>query len=130
MDARFNARLATLDRGEFLRLDRAHGHTVAVCGGAVWLTQDGDERDVFLRANERFVLEERGHVLIEALAPTQLLVLEPSPTQWRARMLACIARAMQLAPVPLGPTHALPRAAARAPWARPGGEPTAPAAAA
>lgn len=95
MDARFHASLAVLDRGEFHTLDRARGHTVAVCGGAVWLTQDGDERDVFLRAGERFVLDRPGPVLVEALAPTQLLVLEPSPMQWHARLLACVARAMR-----------------------------------
>jgi Protein of unknown function (DUF2917) len=95
MDARFHASLAALDRGEFLTLDRGRGRTVAVCSGAVWLTQDGDERDVFLRSDERHVLEPRGPVLIEALAPTQLIVLEPSRMQWHARLLACVARAVQ-----------------------------------
>ncbi len=42
--------------------------------GTLWVTQDGDPRDVILEAGQLFVTDRMGEVLISALAPSLLTV--------------------------------------------------------
>lgn len=36
------------------------------CAGTIWITQEGDPRDIFLAAGERFTLDRPGLALISA----------------------------------------------------------------
>jgi hypothetical protein len=53
--------------GESLRLRDAVGCTVTCCAGTVWITQQGDLRDIFLAAGQRFTFDRPGLALIHAM---------------------------------------------------------------
>jgi len=42
--------------------------------GTLWVTQDGDPRDVILEAGQQFVTDRTGELLISALVPSLLTV--------------------------------------------------------
>jgi hypothetical protein len=76
--------LIDLPRGGVLRIaaDR-QPHVIDVFEGEVWLTQDGDPRDVILEAGETFRFDGDGLTLVQAFRPSRLLVsdvVEPAST--------------------------------------------------
>ena len=75
MDVRLHQAGVELDARRFLTL--RHAGTRVVCvAGELWITQDRDIRDHFLRAGETFELEVDGAVLVQAEKPSRLLLLE------------------------------------------------------
>jgi len=58
-----------LKRNQVVRVRRGHGHTVVCASGSVWVTQEGDRRDVVLRAGEAFTLDRAGLALVLAFEP-------------------------------------------------------------
>lgn len=65
--------ITKLGTGEMLRIDKARGQSITIMRGMVWLTQEGDHRDVFLCDGESFVFNRRGTALVEAITDTHLL---------------------------------------------------------
>lgn len=57
----------TLAPNRHLRIQKGAGWTVRATSGIVWLTQDGDPRDVVLQPGESFVLDRNGGVLLTPL---------------------------------------------------------------
>lgn len=57
-----------LQVGKTLKLRAAPGHTVMCCAGTVWITQEGDFRDIFLAPGESFTFDHSGMALISAEA--------------------------------------------------------------
>jgi uncharacterized protein (AIM24 family) len=57
----------TLQPNRLLRLRDGRDVVVGVDAGTVWLTQDGDMRDIILRAGESFRVDRDGTVLLQAL---------------------------------------------------------------
>ncbi len=51
------------------------GARVFCSQGVVWLTQEGDSRDIFLSPSEEWVIEKNGLVLIQALEEAAIQVL-------------------------------------------------------
>jgi len=77
MQTTWREALHTLERGETLRIHGGLGSSVIVFGGRVWLTQDGDLRDIHLGPGESFTLDVAAPALLQALAPAQVMLAEP-----------------------------------------------------
>lgn len=56
-----------LRKHQHLRLNDACGWAVHAMAGTVWLTQDGNARDIVLEAGESFVLDRDRDVLLSSL---------------------------------------------------------------
>ncbi len=59
-------------RDGLLGIDDGRGLRLRVAAGTVWLTQQGDGRDVVLREGESFVIERPGRTVVQALDPAEL----------------------------------------------------------
>lgn len=81
MRTRWHDALITLQPGESLRIHRGVGSTVAVFRGQLWLTQDGDLRDLFLGNGDSFTLDVAAPALLQAMGPTQLTLAAPALTR-------------------------------------------------
>lgn len=55
-----------------LRIRDGAGLRIACLRGAIWLTQEGDARDIFLDAQEQFTLDRPGLTLIQASHATEI----------------------------------------------------------
>lgn len=73
LDARL-FRLA-LEAGELVRLDAARGTEVICESGRLWITEETQRRDFWLRAGERLRLEGRGVALVEADLAARLQIV-------------------------------------------------------
>jgi hypothetical protein len=67
MGTQLEERSIRLATGRTLRLRGAAGWAVTCCAGTVWITQEGDPRDIFLQAGESFTLDRTGLALVHAL---------------------------------------------------------------
>jgi hypothetical protein len=72
---RTDLKLATthLKRGQLLRLDDAAGTLVLCLGGTLWLTQQGDRRDIVLEAGGEARIEHDGVSIVSALSDADLV---------------------------------------------------------
>lgn len=61
-----------LSRQAMLSLADAAGVRFAVDHGSVWITLDGDSRDVVLEAGHAFTTQEHRRALVYALAPSRV----------------------------------------------------------
>ena len=53
------------------------GRRVEVVSGSLWITQDGDLRDIVLQTGEAFDFDRAGDALLSAFADSRYLVLDP-----------------------------------------------------
>ena len=58
--------MTKLHKGQYLRLTESAGTTVIARAGTVWITEQGNRRDVVLRPGQSFTLASRGVTLVEA----------------------------------------------------------------
>ena len=75
--------LTDLPSNQTLRIADGKAHVISVFEGQVWLTQDGDQRDVFLEAGDSFSFDDRGLTLVQALRDTRLVVSDRSALDGR-----------------------------------------------
>jgi len=67
-----------LDAGKLLRLNEAEGTRITCIEGWVWITMDGDSRDMVLRAGEHFVIDRPGMTLVSGMRRSVLVLREPA----------------------------------------------------
>jgi len=67
----------TLGKGKVRHLHARSGRRVEVLSGAIWITQDGDLRDIVLASGEAFDFERAGDALLSAFDDSRYLVLDP-----------------------------------------------------
>lgn len=90
-----------LDKRDLLALCASGPQTLVCAAGEVWITFDGRQEDVILRAGERLDLDDCRGVVLSALRPAILTLVPHQP-----RGIAC----------PLGPEWAPWAAARRLRW--------------
>jgi hypothetical protein len=61
------------------------GRRVECLGGVLWVTQDGDRRDIILEAGDAFDFDRAQGVLISALQDATYLLLESGATRERRK---------------------------------------------
>ncbi len=62
-------------------LQARKGQRIECESGQLWITQDGDPRDVILQAHEYFTLDQRGHTLVSALEDASFVLSNPAAAQ-------------------------------------------------
>ena len=66
-----------LGRRETLRVRDASGAVVTCVRGGLWITQNGDTRDIMLAPGESFRLDRAGLALVHATEPSMITIDEP-----------------------------------------------------
>jgi len=66
----------TLAKGTVRHLHAEQGRRVEVVSGSLWITQDGDPRDIVLQNGEAFDFDRAGDALLSAFADSRYLVLD------------------------------------------------------
>lgn len=72
------ARGIVLARGELLNLDGAEGARIVADRGTVWVTQDGDLRDIVLQDGESFELDRATPAIVQAFERSTVTIAEPT----------------------------------------------------
>jgi hypothetical protein len=78
-----------LDRDQVwtYRVPRGATLRVTCVSGLVWITQEGNARDHFLRGADTYVSREPGLVGAQAIAPSQLVVVAAKNARFRRDVL-------------------------------------------
>lgn len=61
-----------IERGGLVRIEERKGALISVLEGALWITQERDARDYYVKAGERFRIERGGLVLASALGAARI----------------------------------------------------------
>lgn len=71
--------LIELTAGSTLRVQDGQGRAVVVFEGLVWITLEGDRRDIVLAAGESFSVDRPGLTLVQAFRDSKLLLARAEP---------------------------------------------------
>lgn len=77
-------------RRQVIQVRAREGERIECRTGQLWLTQDGDPRDVILAANQSFVVDRSGPVVVSALEDAAFVYRRETPH--RAPTLRHVAR--------------------------------------
>ena len=77
-----------LQKGQTMRLEHGNVARVACCEGSLWLTFDGDIRDVVLHQGQFLKFEGTRGVLVSAFEPARLSLRKSSALSPHRRNLA------------------------------------------
>lgn len=69
MELRIEQPLIALEPGQVVTLDDAAGTRVSARYGAVWVTEEGSEKDHIVMPGEALVLGRGGRTVLQALQP-------------------------------------------------------------
>lgn len=61
--------------GEHVKLDGARGTTLRVTRGTLWVTLEGDTRDIILTPGDSFAIDRGGLTIVEAQGSSTVCVL-------------------------------------------------------
>jgi hypothetical protein len=65
-----------LGKGHIRHVRAQRGRRVELLSGSLWITQDGDRRDIVLAAGEAFDFDRGGDALLSAFADSRYLLLD------------------------------------------------------
>jgi Protein of unknown function (DUF2917) len=68
--------MISLEREASLRLQQATQVEIVCVAGVVWITQEGDPRDIFVAAGQSLLVQPRGLTLLTALEPATVQVVD------------------------------------------------------
>jgi hypothetical protein len=78
MNVRLNTPPVCLARSQAVTLTDAVGSEIKCLGGALWITQDEDPRDIVLQPGESFTLDRKGPAIVWALAASSVEMVPPA----------------------------------------------------
>jgi hypothetical protein len=67
---------SSIDKGRVRRVSEPLGRRIECLSGVIWVTQDGDRRDIILEEGDGFDFDRREGVLISALKDSRYVLLE------------------------------------------------------
>jgi len=112
MRASSRPRINSLPRNVSLALQRHAGDRIECVSGTVWLTQDGDLRDIVLDAGESFRLDRTGRALVSALADAGVVFHAARRPRLAARLRRIAATARMWLAHAAAALHVRPRSTA------------------
>ena len=74
MHTDLNLAATSLRHGQSQRLQDARGRVVLCLSGTLWLTQDGDPRDIVLEAGEEAQIDRDGLSILHALSDARYML--------------------------------------------------------
>lgn len=80
MNPQILGRATTLARGTLQSIADARGASVQCLQGAIWLTQQGDARDIVLEAGDQATIERNGTSIVFALADARFVLSDSRTT--------------------------------------------------
>jgi hypothetical protein len=98
MDLSQTAASIAVHSGQPLRLENGYGRRISVLEGHLWVTQDGDPRDIVLGAGEDFRFDRRATAVVSALDGDARIVREEgvdiarSGSRWLDRIKSALSR--------------------------------------
>jgi hypothetical protein len=75
-----------LRRGEFVRIEDGRGMLFYVWEGELWITQERDRGDYYVKAGDWFQLDREGVALACALRATSVTLTAPVPAYYARRI--------------------------------------------
>ena len=81
MKIEFSSSGVLLAKDQTLSLPDAAGVRVASQSGTVWITQDGDPRDIVLAPGESVVLERSTPTIVQAFEAALITIADPAPVR-------------------------------------------------
>ena len=82
MNIELNQNGLCLKTKQVVKVRDGRGHSIVCDSGSVWVTQEGDARDIVLGAGEAFTLDRSGTALVLAFEPGAISI---NRTQARTR---------------------------------------------
>lgn len=78
-----NTNRIILERGQTLRIRDGKGARLICSRGMLWITQDGDQRDILVGAGASFLIERSGVTVVNGIESSRLIVEAPQIPQLR-----------------------------------------------
>ena len=102
MNLELNQNGICLKPQQLVKVRGGRGHAIVCHSGSVWVTQDGDPRDIILRAGDAFTLDRDGPALVQAFEPGAISIAQTEAQTRAARVAAFLKSALSGAGLPRG----------------------------
>ena len=83
-----------LKPNQVVKLRGGRGRSIVCDSGTVWVTQDGDPRDVILSAGASFTLDREGPALVQAFGPSAISIAQAGAQSRAAKLAALLKSAL------------------------------------
>jgi hypothetical protein len=94
MNIELNQEGLCLKPKQVVRVRGGLGHSIVCDSGSVWVTQEGDPRDIILSAGDSFTLDREGVALVLAFEPGAISIAQPQAQTRTSRFAAFLKSAL------------------------------------